>query len=327
MRNVDPDSKKEHLLYLAGWVVAFAAVPAVIALRGNMGQGGGFDVRRMLSVWSGMLPFLLLFVAHDRLAAPLLLKKRKVLPYLGVALPLYALFAAAIFLTDARPQEMRPEPLPPPGEAAWFAPFGEPGGGPGEEPGPPPPPGGHGKRPLDFEILQLVIGALMTGANLGIKSAFRSRKDGRDLQQLREERESRRQELHRAQASLAQLQTEMAARAVPEGAADKALYFKKDRGTVRLDPSQIRYVESMSEYIRIWLDDSDEPLTVLYRLRNLASELPEGEFLQIHRSHLVKLSRVREVSRSSVTLEDGKSLPIGESYRLALREYLNSKKS
>ena len=77
MRNVDPDSKKEHLLYLARWTVAFAAVPAVIAFRGDMGQGGGFDVRRMLSVWSGMLPFLLLFVAHDRLAAPLLLKKRK----------------------------------------------------------------------------------------------------------------------------------------------------------------------------------------------------------------------------------------------------------
>ena len=98
----------------------------------------------------------------------------------------------------------------------------------------------------------------------------------------------------------------------------EVLTFKMDYKTVRVEPSRIRYVESMSEYLKIWLRDEPVPLVVLYSLKRLAEQLPEDRFLRIHRSYLVNLSEIREYSRASVTLANGPVLPVGDLYRPAL---------
>ena len=105
-----------------------------------------------------------------------------------------------------------------------------------------------------------------------------------------------------------------AARPQTESGPD-ALTFKIDYKNVRVELSRIRYVESMSEYLKIWLRDEPDPLVVLYSLKRLAEQLPGDRFLRIHRSYLVNLSDIREFSRSSVTLSEGTTLPIGDLYR------------
>ena len=107
--------------------------------------------------------------------------------------------------------------------------------------------------------------------------------------------------------------------------APEALTFKVDYKTVRVEPARIRYVESMSEYLKIWLRDEPAPLVVLYSLKRLAEQLPEDRFLRIHRSYLVHLSESRESSRTSVTLEGGTTLPVGDLYRPALAAILSGK--
>ena len=107
--------------------------------------------------------------------------------------------------------------------------------------------------------------------------------------------------------------------------APEALTFKVDYKTVRVEPARIRYVESMSEYLKIWLRDEPAPLMVLYSLKRLAEELPQDRFLRIHRSYLVNLSVIREYTRTSVTLDDGPTLPVGDLYRPALAAVLSGK--
>lgn len=103
----------------------------------------------------------------------------------------------------------------------------------------------------------------------------------------------------------------------------EALTFKIDYKNVRVELSRIRYVESMSEYLKIWLRDEQAPLVVLYSLKRLAEQLPEDRFLRIHRSFLVNLSEVREYTRTSVTLSGGITLPVGDLYRPALLSALS----
>lgn len=105
----------------------------------------------------------------------------------------------------------------------------------------------------------------------------------------------------------------------------EALTFKIDYKNVRVEISRIRYVESMSEYLKIWLRDEPAPLVVLYSLKRLAEQLPEDRFLRIHRSYLVNLSEIREYSRTSVTLDGGLTLPVGDLYRAALAAVLSRK--
>jgi len=103
---------------------------------------------------------------------------------------------------------------------------------------------------------------------------------------------------------------------------DEVLTFKMDYKTVRVEPARIRYAESMSEYLKVWLEGESTPLVVLYSLKRLAEQLPSDRFLRIHRSYLVNLSLIREFSRNAVTLEGGTTLPVSDMYRTALREAL-----
>ena len=103
----------------------------------------------------------------------------------------------------------------------------------------------------------------------------------------------------------------------------EALTFRIDYKSVRVELSRIRYVESMSEYLKIWLRDEPSPLIVLYSLKRLAEQLPEDRFLRIHRSYLVNLSEVREYTRTSVTLSGGPTLPVGDLFRSALLSALS----
>ena len=105
----------------------------------------------------------------------------------------------------------------------------------------------------------------------------------------------------------------------------EALTFKVDYKAVRVELARIRYVESMSEYLKIWLRDEQAPLVVLYSLKRLAEQLPEDRFLRIHRSYLVNLSEIREYTRSSVTLDGGLTLPVGDLYRPAFAAVFSGK--
>ena len=127
------------------------------------------------------------------------------------------------------------------------------------------------------------------------------------------------------EASAAHLRDRIEASRPRTEARPETLTFRADYKTVRVEPDRIRYVESMSEYLKIWLRDEPAPLVVLYSLKRLAEQLPEDRFLRIHRSYLVHLSEIREYSRTSVTLEGGPTLPVGDLYRLALAAILSGK--
>lgn len=105
---------------------------------------------------------------------------------------------------------------------------------------------------------------------------------------------------------------------------DPILHFKADYHTVNVDASKIVYVEGWSEYIKIHLTDSDAPVIVLYSLKNLIEQLPADRFMRIHRSYIIALTHIAEASRTNVRLDNGITLPVGESYRPDFAEYLAS---
>lgn len=114
-------------------------------------------------------------------------------------------------------------------------------------------------------------------------------------------------------------------RAAAQGAVqEKQLHFKTDYKTVSVRLEDIVYVESMSEYIKIHRKGESVPLIVLYSLKHLMEQLPREQFMRIHRSYIISLAQIREASRTAVVLSDGTSLPVGEIYRPAFREYLQN---
>lgn len=96
------------------------------------------------------------------------------------------------------------------------------------------------------------------------------------------------------------------------------VFFKSDYKIIKIRTADILYIEGMSEYLKIYLQDEQMPRVILMSFAKLLEKLPQDLFIRIHRSYVINLSKVEEVSGGMVLLENGKSLPIGESYRAAL---------
>ncbi len=175
--------------------------------------------------------------------------------------------------------------------------------------GPPPdgPGGPGGPGPIPPEVLMILVAFLLMAVNTGIVYRMQASRSASRIRELETE-----------------IQRQNAAAQTPEAA--RFLVLRSEGKEVRVDPAQIRYIEGMSEYVKIWRDGDSQPLVVLERLKNLENTLPAGSFMRIHRSYIVNLARIRISGRDGVTLDDGTSLPVGDSYRPAFKAYLNGTK-
>jgi len=106
---------------------------------------------------------------------------------------------------------------------------------------------------------------------------------------------------------------------------DDAIFVKSDYKIVRIATNSIRYVEAMSEYLRIFSDDYPKPIMVLLSMKKMEEHLPGNRFMRIHRSYIINLKKIREVSKNHVTLSEDISLPIGDIYKDGFFDYLNTK--
>ena len=106
---------------------------------------------------------------------------------------------------------------------------------------------------------------------------------------------------------------------------DDAIFLKTEYKIVRINISDIRYVEAMSEYLRIYLTDSTRPIIVLLSMKKMEERLPSRTFMRVHRSYIINLKMIREVSKNRIIIGDDIDVPIGDSYRDQFNAYINSK--
>ena len=112
---------------------------------------------------------------------------------------------------------------------------------------------------------------------------------------------------------------------VSTGEEDDTIYVKSDYRIVRIAIGDIRYIEAMSEYLRIACDGRDKPVIVLLSMKRIEEHLPSSRFMRIHRSYIINLNKISEVKKNHVVLEGDVSLPIGDNYKDIFMNYLNSK--
>ena len=105
---------------------------------------------------------------------------------------------------------------------------------------------------------------------------------------------------------------------------DDFLFIKSDYRVNRVRLSDIRYIEGMSEYVRIFVTGEPKPLIPLLSIKRLEEELPTSMFMRVHRSYIINLRHITEVSRSRILLGDA-TIPLGDNYREAFMDYVNGK--
>ncbi len=95
-----------------------------------------------------------------------------------------------------------------------------------------------------------------------------------------------------------------------------------DRKTHLVKVSNIVYLESAGEYVRLHLADGTK-LVTLFRLKNMESSLQSSQFMRVHRSYIVNLNYVSGYTKGRIYLSNDDYVPIGESYKEQFLNYIN----
>ena len=102
---------------------------------------------------------------------------------------------------------------------------------------------------------------------------------------------------------------------------DDTIFIKTDYRMVKISIQDIRYIEGMSEYLKLFLDNQPKPIITLLAMKTLEEKLPQN-FMRIHRSYIVNLDKIMEVNKNRVILDNDTYLPIGESYKEQFNRYI-----
>ena len=92
---------------------------------------------------------------------------------------------------------------------------------------------------------------------------------------------------------------------------------------VRVNIADIRYIEGMSEYLKVHIN-GQRPIIMLFSMKKMEERLP-SHFLRIHRSYIVNMRHVQEVTKNRIVMDSDTYLPIGDMYKETLSAYLADK--
>ena len=105
---------------------------------------------------------------------------------------------------------------------------------------------------------------------------------------------------------------------------EDTIFLKTDYRIVKVSIPDIRYIEGMSEYLKVWIKDEAKPIITLLSMKKMEECLPDY-FMRIHRSYIINLTMIQEVNKNRVIMDADTYLPIGDMYKEAFQAYLDTK--
>lgn len=100
------------------------------------------------------------------------------------------------------------------------------------------------------------------------------------------------------------------------------LSVRADYRTMLVRISDIVYLESVGEYVRLHIAGSS-PIVTLFRLKNMETTLPADSFMRVHRSYIVNLRRITGYAKGRIYFDGDEYVPLGEKYREQLLKYID----
>ncbi len=99
------------------------------------------------------------------------------------------------------------------------------------------------------------------------------------------------------------------------------IFVRSDRKMVKINFSEINYIESLSDYIKIYLDNK----TVVTRetISNIETKLPQNDFIRVHRSFIIAISKIESFTNEFIEINK-KAIPISRSYKPAVLNKLEN---
>jgi DNA-binding LytR/AlgR family response regulator len=101
------------------------------------------------------------------------------------------------------------------------------------------------------------------------------------------------------------------------------IFVKSDKVMVKIVLQDITHIESLRNYVSIYLSDGRE-IKTMNTISNIEEKLPETHFVRIHRSYIIAIDKIESYTTGSLNIKD-KNIPIGRNYKEQVLGLLDQK--
>jgi len=97
------------------------------------------------------------------------------------------------------------------------------------------------------------------------------------------------------------------------------MFVRSDRKMVKIDFNAILYIESLSDYLKIFT--KEKTIVIRETISSLEEKLPSKKFIRIHRSFIVSFKSISSYTNEFIEVNQ-KALPISRSYKESVLQKL-----
>ncbi|WP_207493511.1 LytR/AlgR family response regulator transcription factor [Aridibaculum aurantiacum] len=101
-----------------------------------------------------------------------------------------------------------------------------------------------------------------------------------------------------------------------------SIFVKVDYQLMKINLKDIELIEGLDDYIRIHI--KPRSVLTLMTLKSLQEKLPAQEFVRLHRSYIIPVSKIESFGKNKLRVS-GKEIPVGSSYGEVYQQLLKSK--
>ena len=102
----------------------------------------------------------------------------------------------------------------------------------------------------------------------------------------------------------------------------KQLFIKVDKRFIQIDYSDIYYLESYGNFVKVWLKDNFH--ITARTLTSFENELQKSDFIRIHKSFIINKTHLDYLEGNMIRIKNKKTIPLGKNYRQAFKKYISN---
>jgi two-component system, LytTR family, response regulator LytT len=101
------------------------------------------------------------------------------------------------------------------------------------------------------------------------------------------------------------------------------IFIKTEYRIERIEFSNILYIEGLKDYVKIYLQHQQNPVMSLISMKSIGENLPEQQFMRVHRSFIVNLTKIQTIERSRIIFGNT-YIPVSDNYKEQFREFVKT---
>ncbi len=90
------------------------------------------------------------------------------------------------------------------------------------------------------------------------------------------------------------------------------IFIKTEHKIIRIDLSNILYIEGLKDYISIYT--TSERVLTLMNMKKMEELLPIKRFVRVHKSYIVSLEKINSIEKNRIYINE-QGIPIGDTYK------------